>query len=210
MMAAGGVKVKQGTQSKDDFREAEVVPNVTYPISSINAPSILGEEGLVDLISPSTSSPINTPSLDIHGGESSSTSQENHHGRKFSCMLLFIHFSPTFSLDIILIFTHSCHVNAESTTNIIEKPVSSEVSEKSMNSISNPPKQQLLEPVSSEVETEDNGAPMANVEKQGAFYFLVFSFHFLLTFTIQNLMKTHNTTNPKSKPKSLITFSSSS
>lgn len=133
LFPAGGVKVKQGTQSKDDFREAEVVPNVTYPISSINAPSILGEEGLVDLISPSTSSPINTPSLDIHGGESSSTSQENHH---------------------------------ESTTNIIEKPVSSEVSEKSMNSISNPPKQQLLEPVSSEVETEDNGAPMANVEKQ--------------------------------------------
>ncbi|KAI3709716.1 hypothetical protein L2E82_39482 [Cichorium intybus] len=124
LFPAGEVRVKQVTQSKDDFTEAEGFSNLTSPLSSINAPSSLGDEGMVDLVSPS--SPISTPSLDIQVGEN-----EKHH------------------------------------ENTIENPVSSQVSERYNDS--KPPKQQIIEPISpksSDMETQDIGAPIANVEKQ--------------------------------------------
>lgn len=115
-------------------------------------------DGVVNLVSPSSS--INTPSLETPPGNEGVVDS-----------VLPLSSINTSSLDIR---GDEYSVNAqqkhhENTTNMVEKPVFSEVSERY--SDSKPPKQQLVEPMTpkkldSTAGREADGVPMTNVEKQ--------------------------------------------
>ncbi|KAK9073684.1 hypothetical protein SSX86_006278 [Deinandra increscens subsp. villosa] len=144
LFPGGEVKVKEVTQSKDDLREAQRFVNVSPPEISINTPSLntQEDEGAVNLASPLVS--INTPSLKTRGGEGVVNLASP------------LNSITTPSLDIQgdnKDSSTALEKHLGNTTEIVEKSVSSEGSERYIDS--KPPKQQLVEPTSPKKQDSD-------------------------------------------------------